>query len=74
MNVTRCKACRAPIVWAVTPNGARQPLDSEPAKRVVLDIGVEPPLARVVDTYMPHHATCPKVAQFRKPKEGANAR
>lgn len=27
MNPDRCKACNAAIYWAITPSGARQPID-----------------------------------------------
>jgi len=67
-------------VWAETEKGKRIPLDPKPEKRIVVEQTYEPdgdpqsgfyvkspiPAARFVDTFMPHHATCPEVEQFRK--------
>ena len=63
-----CGACGAEIRWALTDRGARMPLDAEPVKRAILTMqpGSTDPLVEVVDTFMPHHATCPKADQFRK--------
>lgn len=75
------KGCGAEILWATTKDGKPQPLDAEPVKRVILveghdvdrlarDNPTEPGRnvrARVVDTYTPHHATCPEVSNFRAP-------
>lgn len=66
--VSHCKSCGAEITWATTATGARMPLDARPQKRVVLEPGHRGPLARVVDTYAPHHATCPHAAKHRRPR------
>jgi hypothetical protein len=45
------------------------PVDATPEKRIVLDdvrTGDDAPLARVIDTYVSHFATCPKANTFRK--------
>lgn len=67
-----CRSCNAPIIWARTDNGRPIPLDAEPSKRVILDNthGADMIGANVVDTLMPHHATCPNAAKHRKRKAG----
>lgn len=64
-----CKTCGAAILWAKTPQGKAMPLDAKPEKRVVLDR--QTGLAHVLDTYMPHWATCPTSEQHRAPKAPA---
>ncbi len=68
-----CRGCGAEIRWVTTALGKRIPLDPEPAKRVVLrdrssgyPEQVADGSALVVDTYMPHHATCPEAHRFRR--------
>lgn len=76
--VSRCRACDAPIVWAVTSAGKQMPVDATPNVKgnIVLyeDRGGKP-LALVVESgrvssdaprYVSHFATCPKADQFRK--------
>jgi len=71
--------CGAEIVWGLTPEGKRVPLDAKSEKRYVLapvferdDPGfiavVHDERAQLVDTFMPHHATCPDVHHFRSPR------
>lgn len=62
LKVTQCRGCNADIVWVTTKSGTPQPLDAKPEKRIIIREGK----AYVTDTYTPHHATCPKVDQFRK--------
>lgn len=81
-NTSNCRGCTAPMVWALTVNDSKIPLDPDPVEEgqfylVEQDDGS--PLAvhvrnRKADDYegqhdglryMPHHATCPKVDQFR---------
>ena len=50
-----CRGCRAAIEWWLTPNGHKMPFG------VHVKDGVE--------TLMPHHAECPNVDQFRRPKQ-----
>ena len=66
--VRECRSCGARIFWARTVNGNKIPIDAEPAKRVVLttDHGADIVGAEVVDTFTPHHATCPNAAEHRK--------
>ncbi len=84
---TICKACGAQLQWCVTANKGRdQPLnrDPDPSGNVVLGLplvrGV--PTGRVValsqpvrgERYMPHHATCPESARFRRNRNGSKSK
>lgn len=62
MSPPRCSGCQAEIVWGLTAKGNKVPMDP-PEKRYV-----QGKLGRyhMVDTHMPHHATCPNVDLFRK--------
>ena len=70
LPVGLCRSCKAQIIWARTDNGRRIPIDAEPVKRVILDDshGGDIVGASLVDTFMPHHATCPNAEQHRKAK------
>lgn len=72
-----CKGCGAAIVWAISVNEKKVPLDEKPEHRYITEevphwnngkpAGVVERV-RLVKTYMPHHGTCPEVDKFRKPK------
>jgi len=69
LDQAKCRGCDAGIVWALTPRGKKMPLDAEPVRRVVMlpyRPGSSDLRATVAETYMPHHATCPNVADFRE--------
>ena len=73
MKIVRCSSpkCDAPIVWVVTANGHRMPLDAEPKRLVVVDeVLGGTPQGRVRSCYTPHHATCKDVEAFREKAEG----
>ena len=79
MNVTECKACKRRIVFAITEaRGKRIPLDHPPERRVILVLKANGPgardewVARIEDTYTPHHITCPNADQFRKSKAASD--
>jgi hypothetical protein len=57
-SMARCRECKAKMLWFVTENGARMPLDIASAEQ--LDNGQ----LRCVS----HFATCPKAERFRKRK------
>jgi hypothetical protein len=69
-----CKSCGAEIIWAVTENGKRMPLDAQPINRpscFVLNDREDPPVAVVAkgpSVYVSHFATCPNADQHRKPR------
>lgn len=69
-EVTECRSCGATVLFATSAaTGRTMILDAKPAKRVVLELtGLRGPpgvFARVVDTYLDHHATCPQAAEWR---------
>lgn len=78
--MSQCRSCDAAIVWVVTPNDKRMPLDAAPNRekgtvRVDNGIGVtlsgrELKAARLEGRtlYLSHHATCPRAAQNRRPR------
>lgn len=74
--MSKCRSCDAELVWAVTVNGKRIPLDAEPAERpqglfrleAPPRVG-EAPLAVSVAgeyVYISHFATCPNADEHRK--------
>lgn len=69
--MAKCKGCDAEIVWGITSkNNKRIPLDANPETRPV-QVGTDEFGIPIVDmrfVFMPHHATCPKVSDFRKAK------
>ena len=71
MDRGKCKGCGADIWWTVTEKGKKIPLNDPPEKRFVIgDRGLVPDdVAIMVNTYTPHHATCPEVEKFRKGKD-----
>lgn len=70
-----CRSCGAPVIWCLTANGKRMPLDAEPADDgdFVLAYG-DPPLASRApgrslfdeDLFTSHFATCPDADQWRQ--------
>jgi len=75
-----CESCPAPIIWAVTRNGRRMPVDRDPVKtgNVALTdrthLG-QPPLAEVLaaarcfgrrDLRESHFVTCPHSTVWRR--------
>lgn len=72
MNPATCGSCGAQIVWGVTTNGKRIPLNLPSEKRFVRARGEVQPqpdgLVMQVETWVSHFATCPNAAQHRKPR------
>lgn len=79
-----CRSCRWPVVFVPSAKTGRPMiLDAAPSKGVVLVghpigvdnafdvVGADDTLARVVDVYTDHHATCPNAAAW-KGKSRAN--
>ena len=56
LSPSRCRYCEAPLVWAVTARGKKQPLDAA----WVLGFDVEGQSHRV---RIAHHATCPSIPE-----------
>ena len=59
---TTCSGCGAPITFIETVNGKNQPFDLKPIKVTILNSEGK---AEVIDSFMPHHATCPNADEFR---------
>lgn len=59
-RITRCKSCRAMIVWLKTSTGANMPVDADS----VAPEDVEYEHGRHVS----HFGTCPNAGQHRKPR------
>lgn len=78
MQMSTCKSCGARIAWVRTENGKNMPVDAEPERRVVVVVRAVGPdlpdeeVARVVDTFKSHFATCPNADRHRtKAKAGS---
>ena len=80
-NVSRCRACSAAIVWSVTVNGKKMPVDEDPvpAGDFVLEERGRDVVAHHVrekglvvnpraDRFTSHFVTCASAADFRKAK------
>ena len=65
----RCRSCGAEVLWCRTEAGKLTPLNVRPEKRIVVDHET----ARVVDTYLPHWASCPNAEAHRRGKEGSGS-
>lgn len=69
--MSKCRGCGAELVWGRTSNGKTIPLDAKPEKRAVVVSGDHDPrapgaLTFILDTYVPHFATCPNASDFRR--------
>lgn len=66
-----CKGCGADIEFVVSKtSGKLMPVDVESKQKRVAVVSVTEggdKEVRMLDTYISHHATCPNVADFRKP-------
>ncbi|MGH3795990.1 MAG: hypothetical protein ACRDSP_13995 [Pseudonocardiaceae bacterium] len=77
LEKTTCKSCGDVIMWVVTVDGKRMPIDGEPTETGTVSLtGHVPPLARVVSRtgrypgqrlYVSHFATCRHADLHRKP-------
>lgn len=59
-----CKWCQAPIVWALTPEGSRIPLDAKIRLVAVFVGGTD--VVEFVRGRESHFATCPEADKHRK--------
>lgn len=86
MRVATCRSCDAPIVWALTENGKKMPVDADRNDsdgNVTLAEENGELLARVFPTpeartegqagYTSHFATCPNANEFRRPRAGVGS-
>lgn len=71
MNV--CKGCGKEIMWGVTPNGKKIPLDKKaPVYAVMAGQGEEPGLIQITrddNSFVSHFATCSKANDFSNSKK-----
>jgi hypothetical protein len=73
----RCKDCGAPIVWALTSNGRRMPVnpavEGDQQANLILERHENETRVRVVPpgqgVHRPHHSTCPNANRRRKTHE-----
>jgi hypothetical protein len=63
--MAQCRTCSAVIVWGITENGKRVPLDPLEKRYIFPGDG---DLVVMVDTHLSHFATCPQADQHRKEK------
>lgn len=78
MTLAHCRSCDAPIIWTLTTNGKRMPVDADPviaARGFRLDDEVEgpDPIARYIGNpsagerlFVSHFSSCPNADQHRK--------
>ena len=74
--MSNCKGCGAAIIWIKTVKGKNMPVDAKPVKAYL----PRTPMGReaadnldgldyhLVDVYLTHWGTCPKVHYFKKKK------
>lgn len=69
-----CKLCQRPIVWGVSPDGkTRIPLDPKPPCYTVSEQEGRVVAERNMGAMVSHFATCPKVGDQKRRKEGKPA-
>ena len=70
--MAKCSTCGAEIVWGLTANMKRVPMNP-PEKRFVRQgpVGATDTCVGVEDTWLSHFATCPQADQHRKPLPGS---
>ncbi len=73
-----CRSCPASILWATTEKGRSMPVDAEPHPDGNVEITYDelgrphavvhgqPPMMVAGTLHMPHFATCPNAAEWRR--------
>lgn len=63
-----CSSCAAPLLWVVTQEGKRMPLDAKPERRWLVEPGPGSgaPTGRMVEVHQTHWATCKSPEQHRR--------
>lgn len=64
-RVVPCRGCAAPMFFVEGPNGRAMPVDAGPTTVAVQGSDGR---WRIVKGHVPHHITCPKSDQFRRPR------
>lgn len=62
-EATKCKSCKADIIFGISPNGRRVPLDARPTTVYRLEGEDAVPVQHV---HINHFVTCPTRNQHRK--------
>lgn len=57
-RITRCKSCRAQIIWFRTPAGKNMPVDADTVEPEDDDLDLS--------RHVSHFATCPQSGQHRR--------
>ena len=78
---TKCRSCGAAVLWAMTRNAKRMPIDAQPVPEgnMVLTLKAGPPQALLVEKfyadkhtepgrnrYTSHFSTCPNAQEHRR--------
>lgn len=74
MKTSQCRSCGADIIWTITANGKKMPVDAEPAERPQGVFHLDERESGEVHSrsaagelvYLSHFATCPNADQHRK--------
>lgn len=76
MRISACRSCMAPIYWAITTNGKRMPVDSQPSPHGSFRLEERPdepdplavwiPAGHAPNLHEAHFVRCPNAAQHRK--------
>jgi len=78
LELAHCRSCHAPIIWTVTANGKRMPVDADPVGtprgfRVDESDQDDTPVATFTAApaigeklYQSHFSTCPNADQHRR--------
>ena len=68
--MTKCRSCDADVLFVPSAKNPdrRMILDLRPGKGIVLEDAhtLDRVVARVIDVYTDHHATCPKADEWRQ--------
>lgn len=57
-RITRCRSCRARIIWFKTAGGKNMPVDADTVKPDDIELDLE--------RHISHFATCPQANQHRR--------
>lgn len=71
MNISRCRSCRAPIVFLSNGKGGRVPVDADTLYLTGDEIAELDDDELLFDgtTHVSHFKTCPQAGQFSKRKQ-----
>lgn len=59
-RITRCRSCRAKIVWFKTPAGKKMPVDADTVEPADEDLDLS--------RHQSHFVSCPNADQHRRPR------